>query len=48
MIDGFRPRLGIVLGSGLGAIADALSDPTHTPYAELEGFPRPSARRSRA
>ena len=36
------PRLGIVLGSGLGAIADALTDATHTPYAELEGFPEPS------
>lgn len=37
-----RPRLGIVLGSGLGAIAEALEDATHTPYAELDGFPRPS------
>ncbi len=36
------PRVGIVLGSGLGAIADALTDATHTPYAELEGFPQPS------
>jgi xanthosine phosphorylase len=36
------PRLGIILGSGLGAIADALTDATATPYAELEGFPRPS------
>ena len=36
------PRLGIILGSGLGAIADALTDATHTPYAELEGFPQPS------
>jgi xanthosine phosphorylase len=37
-----NPRLGIILGSGLGAIADALEDATHTPYAELDGFPRPS------
>ena len=36
------PRVGIILGSGLGAIAEALTDATHTPYAELEGFPRPS------
>ena len=36
------PRLGIILGSGLGAIADALEEATHTPYTELEGFPRPS------
>jgi xanthosine phosphorylase len=37
-----NPRLGIILGSGLGAIADALTDATATPYAELEGFPLPS------
>lgn len=36
------PRLGIILGSGLGAIAEALTDATHTPYAELDGFPQPS------
>jgi xanthosine phosphorylase len=35
-------RLGIVLGSGLGAVVDALTDATHTPYSELEGFPQPS------
>jgi xanthosine phosphorylase len=35
-------RLGIILGSGLGAVVDALTDATHTPYAELEGFPQPS------
>ena len=37
-----NPKVGIILGSGLGAIADALADATHTPYAELEGFPQPS------
>lgn len=42
MIDDFSPRLGIILGSGLGGIADALQDATHFPYAELEGFPQPS------
>ena len=42
MIDGFSPRLGIILGSGLGGIADALENATHFPYAELEGFPQPS------
>ncbi len=41
-LAGFAPRLGIVLGSGLGGLADALEDATHFPYAELEGFPRPS------
>ena len=37
-----NPRLGIILGSGLGAIADALTDATAIPYAELDGFPQPS------
>ena len=36
------PRLGIILGSGLGAIVDALADATHTPYAQLPDFPQPS------
>jgi purine-nucleoside phosphorylase len=38
----FQPRLGIVLGSGLGGIADALTNATRFPYAELEGFPQPT------
>ena len=41
-LTGFAPRIGIVLGSGLGGLANALTDPTHFPYAELEGFPQPS------
>jgi xanthosine phosphorylase len=36
---GFRPRLGIVLGSGLGDLADALDDAVAVPYAEIPGFP---------
>jgi xanthosine phosphorylase len=35
---GFRPRLGLVLGSGLGALADELEDAVTIPYAELPGF----------
>jgi xanthosine phosphorylase len=35
------PRLGIVLGSGLGGIADALDDPVAIGYGELPGFPEP-------
>jgi len=41
-LTSFAPRIGIVLGSGLGGLADALENPTHFPYAELEGFPQPS------
>jgi purine-nucleoside phosphorylase len=34
------PRVAVVLGSGLGGVADALTDPVVVPYAELPGFPR--------
>jgi len=37
-----RPRVGIVLGSGLGAVADAIADAAVVPYEELPGFPRPT------
>lgn len=33
------PRVGIVLGSGLGAVAEAVEDAVSVPYAELPGFP---------
>jgi xanthosine phosphorylase len=39
---GFEPRVGVVLGSGLGAVAQAVKDPVEVPYADLPGFPRPS------
>jgi xanthosine phosphorylase len=38
---GLRPRVGVVLGSGLGAVAEAVVDPTTIDYGELPGFPRP-------
>ena len=39
---GLEPRVGIVLGSGLGGVADAVADPTVVDYRELPGFPRPT------
>jgi xanthosine phosphorylase len=36
------PHVGIVLGSGLGAVADAVQDPIAVGYDELPGFPRPT------
>jgi xanthosine phosphorylase len=36
------PRLGIILGSGLGAVAEALEEAVTVPYTELPGFPAPS------
>ena len=33
------PRLAIILGSGLGAVADTIAQPVTLPYAALPGFP---------
>jgi len=35
-----RPRVGIVLGSGLGAVADAVSAAVVVPYGEIPHFPQ--------
>jgi purine-nucleoside phosphorylase len=35
-----RPKIALVLGSGLGAFADELSSPTRIPYPKIPGFPR--------
>ena len=37
------PRVGIVLGSGLGGLADDLEDPVAIPFAELPGWPAATA-----
>jgi purine-nucleoside phosphorylase len=37
------PSLGIVLGSGLGSLADELSDVTSIPFADLPGWPQATA-----
>ncbi|MGA6980065.1 MAG: purine-nucleoside phosphorylase [Candidatus Sulfotelmatobacter sp.] len=38
-----RPRIGLVLGSGLGGFADSLTDATRIHYPEISGFPRSTA-----
>ncbi|MCW3040467.1 MAG: purine-nucleoside phosphorylase [Solirubrobacterales bacterium] len=37
--DAARADVALILGSGLGALADAVQDAIITPYAELPGFP---------
>ena len=37
------PEVGIVLGSGLGGLADDLEDPVAVPFAELPGWPAATA-----
>jgi purine-nucleoside phosphorylase len=36
------PALAVLLGSGLGGLADRLEAPTVIPYADLPGFPAPA------
>src|SRR6058998_4160531 len=38
-----RPKVGLVLGSGLGAFADELSDAARIPYEQIPSFPRSTA-----
>jgi len=38
-----RPRIGLVLGSGLGAFADRLTGTTKIPYLQIHAFPRSTA-----
>lgn len=35
-----RPQTAVILGSGLGSVADAIEDPLTIDYAAIEGFPR--------
>jgi purine-nucleoside phosphorylase len=41
-LGGFRPRVAIVLGSGLGALADAVDSAIRIPHPAIPGFPQPS------
>ena len=38
-----RPKIGLVLGSGLGAFADQLADAARISYAQIPAFPRSTA-----
>ena len=38
-----RPRIAVVLGSGLGAFADTVANPCVFPYAEIPGWPQSTA-----
>ncbi len=38
---GVRPKIGLILGSGLGDFADNIDNKTVIPYTELDGFPIP-------
>ncbi|MGN0195040.1 MAG: purine nucleoside phosphorylase I, inosine and guanosine-specific [Candidatus Cryptobacteroides sp.] len=36
---GLRPEVGIILGSGLGKLADRIENPVTVPYRDIPGFP---------
>jgi purine-nucleoside phosphorylase len=38
-----RPKIGVVLGSGLGAFADELRDAVRVPYSQIPSFPQSTA-----
>ena len=37
-----EPRVGMILGSGLGGLADSIADAAVVPYAEIPGWPVPT------
>lgn len=39
-LNGFVPRTALILGSGLGALADAVENPLIINYADIKGFPQ--------
>ncbi len=38
-VPNFIPKVAVVLGSGLGKLAEAITDATAIPYADIPGFP---------
>ena len=42
-MEGREPQIGIVLGSGLGRMAESIENPVVIPYRELPGFPTSTA-----
>ena len=38
-LDGRKPTVGIILGSGLGKLSDLIEHPITVPYREIPGFP---------
>ena len=39
---GFRPKVAVILGSGLGSFAEEVKAVAVIPYADLAGFPQPT------
>jgi purine-nucleoside phosphorylase len=41
-LNGFKPDVALVLGSGLGGMSASLSNPLVIPYADIPNFPKPT------
>ena len=39
-LSGFEPEIGLILGSGLGVLADEIKEPKVIPYKEIPSFPQ--------
>ena len=39
-----KPRIGMILGSGLGSLADSIKNADHIPYSELPNWPKPTVQ----
>lgn len=39
---GFRPKVALILGSGLGSFVEEVTEVAAIPYADLPGFPQPT------
>lgn len=40
-LNGFKPEVALIVGSGLGGVTAALTKPVTIPYADIPGFPQP-------
>lgn len=45
-LNGRKPFAGVVLGSGLGRLAENIENPIVIPYKEIPGFPVSTDRKS--
>jgi purine-nucleoside phosphorylase len=43
LLTSFRPRVAVVLGSGLGAFAETLEEQIEIPYSQIPGWPQSTA-----
>ncbi|MCG3149019.1 MAG: Purine nucleoside phosphorylase 1 [Verrucomicrobiae bacterium] len=40
-LNGFKPEIALIVGSGLGGVAGALTKPITIPYSDIPDFPQP-------